>query len=75
MQQVLLVNQDLGTHSDLSLLFQENDYESVLLDEVETGNEALRKVLNDSYDMLILNLDLPNTNMLGLIKMRTLRIT
>lgn len=67
MHQVLLVNQDLGTHSDLSLLFQENDYEGVLLDEVETGIEALRKVLNDSYDMLILNLDLPNTNMLGLI--------
>lgn len=67
MQQVLLVNKDLGTHSDLGLLFQENGYESVLLDEVETGNEALRKVVNDSYDMLILNLDLPGTNMLGLI--------
>ncbi|MEO6685715.1 MAG: response regulator transcription factor [Dyadobacter sp.] len=67
MHQVLLVNQDLNMHSDLSLLFQENDYERVLLDEVETGNEALRKVVNDSYDMLILNLDLPNTNMLGLI--------
>ncbi|GLU55687.1 response regulator transcription factor [Dyadobacter frigoris] len=73
MHQVLLVNQDLGMHSDLCLLFQENDYESVLLDEVETGSEALRKVLDDSYDMLILNLDLPNTNMLGLInKLRLL---
>ncbi len=73
MHQVLLVNQDPGMHSDLNSVFQENDYESVVLDEVETGNEALRKVVNDSYDMLILNLDLPNTNMLGLInKLRLL---
>lgn len=60
-------------HSDLNSVFQGNNYESVILDEVETGNEALRKVVNDSYDMLILNLDLPNTNMLGLInKLRLL---
>lgn len=67
MNQVLLVNQELGTHADLCLLFQEGDYKNVVLDEVETGNDALRKVVNDSYDMLILNLDLPNTNILGLI--------
>ncbi|MCF0058023.1 response regulator transcription factor [Dyadobacter sp. CY356] len=67
MNQVLLVNQELGTHADLCLLFQEGDYENVVLDEVETGNDALRKVVNDSYDLLILNLDLPNTNILGLI--------
>lgn len=73
MRQVLLVNQDPDMHSDLNSVFQENNYESVILDEVETGNEALRKVVNDSYDMLILNLDLPNTNMLGLInKLRLL---
>lgn len=54
-------------HSDLCSLFHDNNYENVILDEVETGSEALKRVVSDPYDMLILNLDLPNTNILDLI--------
>lgn len=51
--------------TDLELLFKENNY--ALLDQANDAHAALTKLVNDHYDLLILDLSLPNTDMLGLI--------
>jgi two-component system invasion response regulator UvrY len=67
MQRVLLVNHHSGMHSDLCLLFEEADNQTIEIDEVETGNEALALINNSAYNLLILDLTIPNTDMLGLL--------
>lgn len=74
MQRVLLVNHDSGMHSDLDLRFKENNDTNFVIDEVRSGNEALKKIVNGPYDLLLLNLMIPDTDMLGLIgKLKGLR--
>jgi len=71
---VLLVSHDSGMRLELDELFAENAYQNFEIDEVRTGGEALRRTINVSYDLLILNLTLPDTDMLGLIgKLKSLR--
>ena len=67
MQRLLLVNHDSDMFSDLSKYLNENGHQNLIVDQVATGNEALKKLVNGSYDVLILNLTIPSTDMLGLI--------
>lgn len=61
-----MVNHDSGMHSDLDRLFKENNIHFVI-DEVGNGNDALKKIVSSNYDLLMLNLMMPDTDMLGLI--------
>jgi len=67
MQRLLLVNHDSDMYSDLSKYLKENGYRNLAVDQVSTGSEALSKLANGSYDVLVLNLTIPGTDMLGLI--------
>jgi len=68
MQRILLIDNDPGMDSNLKKLFEEHQQEKVVIENVENAAEGLKKVANDSYNIIIVNLAVPNTDMLGLIK-------
>jgi len=40
----------------------------IVCDEAESGNEVLQKVLHNKYDVIILDITMPGTNVLDLLK-------
>lgn len=68
MQRILLLDHDSDMYSNLNKLFEENNYKKLLIEKVESAVDALRKIVTATYDIVIVNLAIPHTDMLGLIK-------
>lgn len=48
-------------------LMLEGDYPQVIIDEAENGNEIVEKIKLNSYDLLILDFQMPNTDTFSII--------
>ncbi|CAG4999040.1 Response regulator UvrY [Dyadobacter sp. CECT 9275] len=66
MLNVLLVDDHSIVRSGLKLLLRDS-FPSVKTDEASNGNIALKKITADHYDLIVLDITLPNTDALGLI--------
>ncbi|MCF2444762.1 response regulator [Dyadobacter sp. CY345] len=68
MQRILLIDDGLDMHSGLKKLFEGDGHKNLLIEKVESAADGLKKITNNSYSVVIVNLAIPNTDMLGLIK-------
>ena len=59
MKKILIVDDDKSILRSFKRIFQKIDYE---VDTAETGEEAITKVGNRHYDLLLLDLRLPDMN-------------
>ena len=74
MQRILLASHDPSMKEILCLLLQNNNFTEVVVDQVERGEEAFLKMTENSYDFLIFDLLIHQTDILGFIgKARNLR--
>ena len=68
MRRILLMDNDSDMYSNLKKLFEEHQDAAVVIDNIENAAEGLKKVTNVSYSIIVINLAVPNTDMLGLIR-------
>lgn len=68
MQRILLIDDDLAMYSGLKALFEDDGHRNLIIEKVESATDGLKKITTGSYCVVIVNLAIPNTDMLGLIK-------
>jgi len=68
MQRILVLDHDSDMYSNFKKLFEEKDFKKLLIEKVESATEVVTRIAQITYDLVVVNLAVPNTDMLGLIK-------
>jgi len=67
MHRILLVSHDPAMFNSLCLVLKKDDSTNSTLEEVKKSDQVLSKIIENTYDLLILDLLLPHTDILGFI--------
>ncbi len=61
---ILIIDDDLALHRVFSRILQKEGY---IVETAETGNEALEKIQNNTFDVALIDVKLPDINGLDLL--------
>lgn len=68
MQRILLIDDGSDMSSVFKKLFEAGEHRNLLIEKVESATDGLKKITTGSYSVVVVNLAILNTDMLGLIR-------